>query len=91
MYIAVQAIIGTCPDCPLVHYLLSLAFGLFDLQLAYVVCSFIRNRRYSLTVFSGFFYEEYLIARVDFIVALRRTKGQGRRDLRIPPSLSSGL
>ena len=38
-----------------------------------------------------FFNEEYLIALVDFIVALRRTKGQGRRDLRIPPSLSSGL
>ena len=34
---------------------------------------------------------EYLIALVDFIVALRRTKGRGRRTLRSPPSPSSGL
>ena len=39
----------------------------------------------------SFFYEEYLIALVDFIVALRRTKGRGRRTLRSPPSPSSGL
>ena len=38
-----------------------------------------------------FFHEEYLIAPVDFIVALRRTKGRGRRTLRSPPSPSSGL
>ena len=38
-----------------------------------------------------FFNEEYLIASVDFIVALRRTKGRGRRTLRSPPSPSSGL
>ena len=39
----------------------------------------------------AFFNEEYLIALVDFIVALRRTKGRGRRTLRSPPSPSSGL
>ena len=38
-----------------------------------------------------FLNEEYLIAPVDFIVALRRTKGRGRRTLRSPPSPSSGL
>ena len=31
------------------------------------------------------------VIRVDFIVALRRTKGRGRRTLRSPPSPSSGL
>ena len=36
-------------------------------------------------------HEEYRIALVDFIVALRRTKGRGRRTLRSPPSPSSGL
>ena len=46
--------------------------------MAYVVCI-------------AFFNEEYLIAPVDFIVALRRTKGRGRRTLRSPPSPSSGL
>ena len=39
----------------------------------------------------AFFNEKYLIAPVDFIVALRRTKGRGRRTLRSPPSPSSGL
>ena len=34
---------------------------------------------------------EYHIVLVDFIVALRRTKGRGRRTLRSPPSPSSGL
>ena len=34
---------------------------------------------------------EYRIVCVDFIVALRRTKGRGRRTLRSPPSPSSGL
>ena len=34
---------------------------------------------------------EYHIVCVDFIVALRRTKGRGRRTLRSPPSPSSGL
>ena len=60
------------------------AFGLWGFV-------FIRNRRCSLVVSFGFFHEEYLIALVDFIVALRRTKGRGRRTLRSPPSPSSGL
>ena len=51
----------------------------------------IRKRRFAYIVFIGFFHEEYLIASVDFIVALRRTKGRGRRTLRSPPSPSSGL
>ncbi len=41
--------------------------------------------------YSGFTNGEYHIALVDFIVALRRTKGRGRRTLRSPPSPSSGL
>ncbi|MDD7774393.1 MAG: hypothetical protein PT954_08275, partial [Eubacteriales bacterium] len=41
--------------------------------------------------YSGFTSGEYHIALVDFIVALRRTKGRGRRTLRSPPSPSSGL
>ena len=41
--------------------------------------------------YSGFTRGEYRIAPVDFIVALRRTKGRGRRTLRSPPSPSSGL
>ena len=40
---------------------------------------------------SGFTRGEYHVIRVDFIVALRRTKGRGRRTLRSPPSPSSGL
>ena len=58
------------------HWLLAGRYR--DLRLAYVVCI-------------AFFNEEYLIAPVDFIVALRRTKGRGRRTLRSPPSPSSGL
>ena len=45
---------------------------------------FIRNRRLALIVCFGFFNEEYLIAPVDFIVALRRTKGRRRWTLRSP-------
>ena len=41
--------------------------------------------------YSGFTSREYHVIRVDFIVALRRTKGRGRRTLRSPPSPSSGL
>ena len=52
---------------------------------------FIRNRRFAYIICFAFFHEEYLIAPVDFIVALRRTKGRGRRTLRSPPSPSSGL
>ncbi|MDY3940693.1 MAG: hypothetical protein SOZ09_01745, partial [Eubacteriales bacterium] len=45
----------------------------------------------ALVVSFVFLNEEYHIALVDFIVALRRTKGRGRRTLRSPPSPSSGL
>ena len=55
-----------------------------DLQSAYILCYFIRNRRWALIVCSGFTRGEYHIIRVDFIVALRRTKGRGRRTLRSP-------
>ena len=44
-----------------------------------------------MVVYSGFTRGEYHVIRVDFIVALRRTKGRGRRTLRSPPSPSSGL
>ena len=60
---------------------------LIKLRLAYILCYFIiRNRRYSLIFLSGFTRREYHIVCVDFIVALRRTKGRGRRTLRSPPS-----
>ena len=52
---------------------------------------FIRNRRYSLIFLSGFTRGEYHIVIVDFIVALRRTKGRRRRTLRSPSPPSSGL
>ena len=52
---------------------------------------FIRNRRFAYIVCIGFLNEEYLIASVDFIVALRRTKGRRRRTLRSPSPPSSGL
>ena len=45
----------------------------------------------ALGFYSGFTRGEYHVIRVDFIVALRRTKGRGRRTLRSPPSPSSGL
>ena len=51
----------------------------------------IRKLRLALIVYSGFTSREYHVIRVDFIVALRRTKGRGRRTLRSPPSPSSGL
>ena len=51
----------------------------------------IRKLRLAVVVSFVFLNEEYLIALVDFIVALRRTKGRGRRTLRSPPSPSSGL
>ena len=68
-----------------------LQYGFLDLQSADFFRFFIRNLRYSFDRLSGFTRDEYHVVRGDFIVALRRTKGQGRRDLRIPPSLSSGL
>ena len=52
---------------------------------------FIRKLRFAYIVCIVFLNAEYLIALVDFIVALRRTKGRGRRTLRSPPSPSSGL
>ena len=64
---------------------------LIKLRLAYILCYFIRNRRYSFDLLSGFTRGEYHVIRVDFIIALRRTKGRGRRTLRSPPSPSSGL
>ena len=64
---------------------------LIKLRLAYILCYFIRNRRFALIDSSGFTRNEYHVIRVDFIVALRRTKGRGRRTLRSPPSPSSGL
>ena len=72
-------------------------FCLSDLQSAYqtafadFLCFIIRNRRCSYIVCIGFTNAEYRIVIVDFIVALRRTKGRGRRTLRSPPSPSSGL
>ena len=64
---------------------------LIKLRLAYILCYFIRKLRWACIASFYFFHEEYLIAPVDFIVALRRTKGRGRRTLRSPPSPSSGL
>ena len=63
----------------------------YDLQSADFFRFFIRNLRFALIVSFGFFHEEYHIVCVDLIVALRRTKGRGRRTLRSPPSPSSGL
>ena len=68
-----------------------LAGRCFDLQSADFLCFIIRKLRLALESLSGFTNAEYLIALVDFIVALRRTKGRGRRTLRSPPSPSSGL
>ena len=64
---------------------------LWKLRLAVVVCFIIRKRRLAYVVCIDFTNEEYHVIRVDFIVALRRTKGRGRRTLRSPPSPSSGL
>ena len=64
---------------------------LIKLRSAYILCYFIRNRRFALVVSFVFLNAEYRIALVDLIVALRRTKGRGRRTLRSPPSPSSGL
>ena len=62
-----------------------------QLRLAYVLCYFIRKAALFFGFYSGFTRGEYHVIRVDFIVALRRTKGRGRRTLRSPPSPSSGL
>ena len=66
-------------------------FCLPDCGWAYFLCYIIRKLRLALVVSFVFLNEEYHIALVDFIVALRRTKGRGRRTLRSPPSPSSGL
>ena len=63
-----------------------LRYGFLDLQSADFFRFFIRNLRYSFDLLSGFTRDEYHVIRVDFIVALRRTKGRGRRTLRSPPS-----
>ena len=52
---------------------------------------FIRKLRLAYGVCSGFTRDEYHVIRVDFIVALRRTKGRRRRTLRSPSPPSSGL
>ena len=57
---------------------------LIRLRLADFFCYFIRKRRLAYGDCIGFTNEEYLIALVDFIVALRRTKGRRRRTLRSP-------
>ena len=70
---------------------LSNCVRLIKLRSAYILCFIIRKRRWAYGGCIAFSNEEYLIALVDFIVALRRTKGRGRRTLRSPPSPSSGL
>ena len=64
---------------------------LIKLRSAYILCFIIRKRRFAVVVCFAFFNEEYLIALVDLIVALRRTKGRRRRTLRSPSPPSSGL
>ena len=73
-------------------------FGFFyDLQSAYQTAFglypllFYKETALFFGFYSGFTNGEYHVIRVDFIVALRRTKGRGRRTLRSPPSPSSGL
>ena len=65
--------------------------AIYDLQLADFLCFFIRKLRLAYGVCSGFTRGEYHVARGDFIVALRRTKGRRRRTLRSPSPPSSGL
>ena len=68
-------------------------FGFFyDLQSAYQTAFglypllFYKETALFFGFYSGFTNGEYHVIRVDFIVALRRTKGRGRRTLRSPPS-----
>ena len=74
-----------------------LAGRCFDLQSAYqttfadFLCFYYKETALFFGFYSGFTNAEYHIVCVDFIVALRRTKGRGRRTLRSPPSPSSGL
>ena len=60
------------------------AFGLYPLL-------FYKETAFCLEFYSGFTRGEYHVIRVDFIVALRRTKGRRRRTLRSPSPPSSGL
>ena len=64
---------------------------LIRLRVAYILCYFIRKRRFAVVVFIGFTRDEYHVVCVDFIVALRRTRGRRRRTLRSPSPPSSGL
>ena len=86
---------GVCrdPRGATIRYLrlLMVLYWLHQWGVPHLTWGFIRNLRLALVVYFGFFNEEYLIALVDLIVALRRTKGRGRRTLRSPPSPSSGL
>ena len=79
--------------CTYLQYrLLMTCSRLIRLCLAYILCCFIyKESALFLGFYSGFTSREYHVIRVDFIVALRRTKGRGRRTLRSPPSPSSGL
>ena len=60
------------------------AFGLYPLL-------FYKELALFLGFYSGFTRGEYHVIRVDFIVALRRTKGRRRWTLRSPSPPSSGL
>ena len=62
-----------------------------DLRLLISFAFIIRKLRLAVIVFIGFLNAEYRIALVDFIVALRRTKGRRRWTLRSPSPPSSGL
>ena len=68
-----------------------LAGRCFDLQSADFLCFIIRKLRFAGIVCIAFLNAEYLIALVDFIIALRRTKGRRRWTLRSPSPPSSGL
>ena len=88
---------GSCPAPCMIDLQSADFLCLSDLQSAYQTAFglyplvFIRKLRLAYVVFPGFTRGEYHVIRVDFIVALRRTKGRGRRTLRSPPSPSSGL
>ena len=79
------------------HPVPSRAFWLYLQYRLLMTCSrlisyvFYKETALGFGFYSDFTSGEYHIALVDFIVALRRTKGRGRRTLRSPPSPSSGL
>ena len=76
--------ISTCSRLIKLRSAYQTAFGLYPLL-------FYKESALFFGFYSGFTRGEYHVIRVDFIVALRRTKGRGRRTLRSPPSPSSGL